>query len=1066
MPFTDSLRFVEVARVDQMTLTAKPENVENGKTYVGTTRKLEVGTLPLHEDHGDITLFAGEQYKVPYGKVPKDYYVISKPLSEQTPGTATADKILTPYTAIINGETVTGTMPDNPPENVQLDAGEEYNIPIGYHDGTAVISATDLATQTPGNATADDIVSGKLAWVNGVQIPGAIPEIIQDIPVQLNAGESYTIPYGKHSGTGIVQSSPLDVQTEGTAESDDIADGETAWVNGEQVMGTIPRIAAQTLNFPFNGEYTIPYGIHSGLGKLTQNVPIIEDQVVIAPAFEPQTIEVAGKFMAEDIYVPGIDALNYFRPTEVYCIDQTFTMAATGAGTPVIGSAKLEVDNWHDHYTLNVYKIEVTVIDNGNTYTLNGNVVIDWDNPNAALSTLKTVIGDITIEVALSLEADTNAHTFTCTYTNATGTPNGSITMKVTELFRARQFGDDHDITDPPTLLSGPDFNTKLKTLTTNGVTGFSVTQIPPTDINAAVLVSSDDSLSEAYLYVSNNVLYLYTEATSVSVPADASNMFKDANISGTIDVSKFTFDPVQNMTSTFENSGATTITFANNTNTSNVTTFASTFASNEELTTINGSIDVSNKCTSLASMFYYAEHLTILPETLGMDSWDTSGVTDFSNFVNYCGVWESNNDASSINNFNYSSATNMDSMFEYSIFKNMNTTSWNLDNVVSMNNWMFGSTFTSIILNFANTTFAKLESMDSAFCSVTGPQGFVFKENSFPVIENMKDAFNAADIFVNNQSYVFDFANTNGSLYSLEGTFSQSYQDRIMESITVNIGNPNGIQTTKDMLNTADFRNATIGNIFNDSLTDISGMFKFAGDENTGGVLDLTAWGTITPNDSIVVTDMFANMHYTKIKCSQEIHDWIIAKKDTNGFATVEEKVSFTITQDESTVEDLVLFDSSSDPAINLFNQNIKYFDKNTKTFTDAETYFTSWYAEKPVENGGAPVDIYQDSNTIAMYGRDTSSTTDGIILIPENITVYYDTNTYDISKYNYVSISIPGNLSSQYTTDTAIMDIIFNENKYIPSASCTVTDSDGTVTWTWNTSGLTDFIPDNYKK
>lgn len=450
MPFTDSLRFVEIARVDQMDLTAKPENVENGKTYVGTTRKLEVGTLPVHEDHGDITLFAGESYKVKYGKVPADFNVIAKPLSEQTPGTATADKILTPYTAVVNGQTITGTMPDNAPENVQLNAGEEYNIPIGYHDGTAVISATDLASQTPGNATADDIIAGKLAWVDGVQIPGQLPEITQDAPITLNAGESYAIPYGKHSGEGTVVAAGLDAQTAGTAESGDIAEGETAWVNGQLVTGTIPKIAAQTLNFPFNGEYTIPYGIHSGLGKLTQNVPIIEDQVVIAPAFEDQTIDVAGNFMADDIYVPGIDALNYQRTGSEWLINETsFT-----AGTTTF-SYKLPVDNWHDHFTLNVYYFELgSTVDSGACVgEVKGILFIDWANADSTsyhyyFSENSDSGLSNGVTVSLSLEADTNAHTFTVTADDMNDTTSTFTYFRVRELFHARQFGDAHDVDD------------------------------------------------------------------------------------------------------------------------------------------------------------------------------------------------------------------------------------------------------------------------------------------------------------------------------------------------------------------------------------------------------------------------------------------------------------------------------------------------------------------------------------------------------------------------------------------------------------------------------------------
>ena len=438
MPFTDSLRFVEVIRAEQYQLTAKPEDVANGKVYIGTTRQLEVGTLPVHEEHGDIVLLAGESYRVQYGKVPKEYNVTVKSLSEQTPGTATADKILTPYTAVVNGETIIGSMPDNPPENKELTAGEIYNIPLGYHDGTAIITAKDLGTQTPGTATADDIVAGKTAWVNGNNIIGLVPEVFAE-DVHISAGDEYTIPYGKHSGEGKVIGPNLDAITHADATTTDILDGKTAWVNGELITGSIPKIAAQTINFPFNGSYTIPYGLHSGLGQLVQNIESIEDQIVIAPLFQTQTIDTGGKFLEQDILVPGINALNYeaISSTASYLInDEAVESSAT---SEVTKEYSLPVDNWHDHCTMNVYQIEVGSVDSpysvicfinniGNTSTTGG--------ANGSLIDTKQ------FSVQLSLEADTNAHKFT--YTGKLGEDIGGC-FRVKELFHARQFGDEHD---------------------------------------------------------------------------------------------------------------------------------------------------------------------------------------------------------------------------------------------------------------------------------------------------------------------------------------------------------------------------------------------------------------------------------------------------------------------------------------------------------------------------------------------------------------------------------------------------------------------------------------------
>ena len=57
----------------------------------------------------------------------------------------------------------------------------------------------------------------------------------------LNAGESYTIPAGYHNGTGRIDSKDLSSQTPGTATSDDILEGKTAWVNGSQITGTMTK---------------------------------------------------------------------------------------------------------------------------------------------------------------------------------------------------------------------------------------------------------------------------------------------------------------------------------------------------------------------------------------------------------------------------------------------------------------------------------------------------------------------------------------------------------------------------------------------------------------------------------------------------------------------------------------------------------------------------------------------------------------------------------------------------------------------------------------------------------
>lgn len=88
--------------------------------------------------------------------------------------TATAANILSGETAYIDGEKVTGTMPDNGAKTSTLSAGGSYTIPAGYHNGSGKITAKDLASQTAATAAAAEILSGETAWVGGEKITGTI----------------------------------------------------------------------------------------------------------------------------------------------------------------------------------------------------------------------------------------------------------------------------------------------------------------------------------------------------------------------------------------------------------------------------------------------------------------------------------------------------------------------------------------------------------------------------------------------------------------------------------------------------------------------------------------------------------------------------------------------------------------------------------------------------------------------------------------------------------------------------------------------------------------------------
>ena len=89
--------------------------------------------------------------------------------------TATAADVVAPK-VIINkdGEPVTGTMPNNGAIRATLNCGQSKAIPVGYTTG-GTVTVNSLASQTSGTAAANNILSGKTAWVNGSKISGTIP---------------------------------------------------------------------------------------------------------------------------------------------------------------------------------------------------------------------------------------------------------------------------------------------------------------------------------------------------------------------------------------------------------------------------------------------------------------------------------------------------------------------------------------------------------------------------------------------------------------------------------------------------------------------------------------------------------------------------------------------------------------------------------------------------------------------------------------------------------------------------------------------------------------------------
>ena len=192
---------------------------------------------------------------------------------------AAAGDVLTGKVYVMADGTVTsGTMPNNGAVSKTLDVTTvTYTIPKGYHSGSGKVTITleeksvtptksaQTVTPTAGkvlskvtvaaipdeyqdvtavDAGAADVLAGKtIVDATGKEVAGTMTNNGAKTST-LNAGGSYTIPAGYHNGQGKITAKDLASQTAGTAAAAEILNGETAWVAGSKVTGSMPNNGA------------------------------------------------------------------------------------------------------------------------------------------------------------------------------------------------------------------------------------------------------------------------------------------------------------------------------------------------------------------------------------------------------------------------------------------------------------------------------------------------------------------------------------------------------------------------------------------------------------------------------------------------------------------------------------------------------------------------------------------------------------------------------------------------------------------------------------------------------
>lgn len=204
--------------------------------------------------------------------------------------------------------------------------------------GVCLIIRTSGGTDTSGaTATAARVLSGYTCYVNDVKITGTMTNQGTKT-ASLNAGGSYTIPAGYHSGSGKVTANALSGQTSGTATAARILSGRTAWVNGSKLTGTMTDRGAISQKLAANGSYTVPAGWHNGSGKVTQSLTT-QGAKNVTPTTTNQTACAASRWTTGSIVILGSSALvagNIKKGVKIFNVTGTWvgpTDATVGFST-------------------------------------------------------------------------------------------------------------------------------------------------------------------------------------------------------------------------------------------------------------------------------------------------------------------------------------------------------------------------------------------------------------------------------------------------------------------------------------------------------------------------------------------------------------------------------------------------------------------------------------------------------------------------------------------------------------------------------------------------------------
>ena len=137
-----------------------------------------------------------------------------------------------------------------------------------YESQIAALNSQITNLKSQGTATAANILTTKSALVNGTLINGTMANN-GALSSALNAGGTFNIPAGYTTG-GTITANSLAGQTSSTATVTQILFGQTAYVNGTKLTGTMANNGALSSALNAGQSFNIPTGYTTG-GTITAN---------------------------------------------------------------------------------------------------------------------------------------------------------------------------------------------------------------------------------------------------------------------------------------------------------------------------------------------------------------------------------------------------------------------------------------------------------------------------------------------------------------------------------------------------------------------------------------------------------------------------------------------------------------------------------------------------------------------------------------------------------------------------------------------------------------------------